>query len=235
MLKRDPIFWWAAGIFVLAFVLFAVTKNQFWLALGIGSYLLRPTLASLGVARRNVDERQMSIHYRSGNVGFAVILIVCVIFAVKLGAEDNHDFELFVTAIITGLAAKALFNVVLAKNLREGAAKILIGAGLLIALFSAMDVGSFAGILMSVSPGLAIAGIGLLAKRYPRPVGVLAIVAAILLIMLVMTVGLRNSGSLWGQIAVALVVGAPLVTAGVCLLIKEKNASDSEVPAEAKA
>ena len=51
MLKKDPIFWWATGIFVLALALFAVTQNQFWLALMIGSYLLRPTLASLGVAK----------------------------------------------------------------------------------------------------------------------------------------------------------------------------------------
>ena len=69
MLKKDPVFWWATGIFVLALGLFAATQNQFWLALMIGSYLLRPTLASLGVARSNVDERQMSIHYRSGNIG----------------------------------------------------------------------------------------------------------------------------------------------------------------------
>jgi hypothetical protein len=228
MSKKDSIFWWAAGIFVLALVLFAVTQNQFWLTLGIASYLLRPTLASLGVARRYVDERQMSLHYRSGNVGFAVTLIMCAICLAKLEIKNNHDFEEFAMVIIVGLAAKALFNVILAKNPREGAARILIGAGLLIALFSAMDVGSFAGILVSASPGLAIAGIGLLAKRYPRPVGILAFVAAILLIMLIMTVGLRNSGSLWGQIEVAAVVGVPLMTAGVCLFIGGKADVDVE-------
>ena len=136
MLKKDPIFWWATGIFVLSLGLFAVTQSQFWLALGIGSYLLRPTLASLGIARRYVDERQLSIHYRSGNIGFAVTIIMCVIFAVKLGAEDNPDFELFVMTIIIGLVAKALFNVLLVRDLRKAASTILIGAGLLIALFS---------------------------------------------------------------------------------------------------
>jgi hypothetical protein len=161
MLKKDPIFWWATGIFVLALMLFAVTQNQFWLALMIGSYLLRPTLASLGVAKRYVDERQLSIHYRSGNIGFAVTIIVCVICAIKLGADDNHDFELFAMTIIIGLAAKALFNVILAKNFREAASKIIISAGLLIALFASLDAGSFVGILMQIAPGLAIAGVGL--------------------------------------------------------------------------
>ena len=58
MLKKDWIFWCATGIFVLAVVLFAATQEQLWLALMIASYLLRPTLAWLGVARRSVDERQ---------------------------------------------------------------------------------------------------------------------------------------------------------------------------------
>ena len=106
MFKKDPIFWWASGIFVLALALFAITQNQFWLTLMIASYLLRPTLASLGFAKRYVDERQLSISYRSGNIGFAVMIIVCVIFAIKLSAEGNHDFEMFAMAIVIGLAAK---------------------------------------------------------------------------------------------------------------------------------
>ena len=89
----------------------------------ICSYLLRPTLTSLGVGKRCLDERQLNIHYRSGNIGFAVTIIVCVIFAIKLSAENNHDFELFAIVIIVGLATKALFNVILAKNLRDGAAR----------------------------------------------------------------------------------------------------------------
>ena len=86
MIKKDPIFWCASGIFVLALLLFAVTNQQLWLFMMIISYMLRPTLASLGVAKRYVDERQMSIYYRSGNIGFAVMIICCVMFAVKLSA-----------------------------------------------------------------------------------------------------------------------------------------------------
>lgn len=228
MFKKDPIFWWASGLFVLALALFAFTQNQFWLALMIGSYLLRPTLASLGVAKKYVDERQMSLYYRSGNIAFAVTLIMCVIFLAKLEMENNHDFELFAMAIIVGLATKALFNVILAKNLREGASKIIIGVGLMIALFSALDAGSFVNILVAISPGLVIAGIGLLSKKYPRPVGILALVAACLLIVVIMTIGLRNSGSLWTQILVAIIIGAPLIAAGVCLLWNDKKTVEAE-------
>jgi hypothetical protein len=74
MSKRDPIIWWATGIFMLALTLFALIQDQVWLALGIVSYLLRPTLASLGAASEYFDERQMSLHYRSGNLAFAVMI-----------------------------------------------------------------------------------------------------------------------------------------------------------------
>jgi hypothetical protein len=229
MTKRDPVFWSAAALFVLALVLTAVTHNQFWMALMIGSYLLRPTLTSVGVARKYVDERQMSLHYRSGNVAFAVTIIMCVIFLAKLELENNHDFELFATAIIVGVATKALFNVILAKNYREGAARIIIGAGLMIALFSVLDAGYSAGMFLAALPGVAIAGAGLLSRKYPRPAGILALTLACLLIFLVMTIGLHNTGKLWTQITVALLLGIPLITAGVCLLVGDRGAKDVEM------
>ncbi len=223
MLKKDPVFWWATGIFVLALGLFAATQNQFWLALMIGSYLLRPTLASLGVARRNVDERQMSIHYRSGNIGFAVTIIVCVICMVKLGMEDNHDFELFAMAIVIGLAAKALFNVILVKNYRAAASKILISVGLLMALFGSFDASSFVGRLLQTIPGLAIAGVGLLSRKYPRPIGIVVLALTALLLVVILGKGLS-----WGQIATAVVIGIPLVLAALCLFSRDKTDNDAE-------
>jgi len=218
MLKKDPIFWWASGIFVLALALFALTHEQLWLSLMIGSYMLRPTLASLGVGRRYLDERQMNIHYRSGNIGFAVMIIACIIFAIKLSAENNHDFEMFITAIIIGLAAKGLFNVILVKNFRETAPKIIIAVGLLVALFASLDAGSFIGVIMSILPGLAIVGIGLLARKYPRVIGLIIIVVAMASIIFIL--GIRKG---WGQIITAVVIGIPLLIAGRSLFKEDKS------------
>lgn len=226
MFKKDPIFWWAGGIFVSALALFAFTQSQFWLALMIGSYLLRPTLASLGIANRYVDERQLNIHYRSGNIGFVVMLITCVILAIKLNAENNHDFEMFIMAIVIGLAAKALFNAILVKNFREAASKIIIGAGLLIALFgsfASFDTGSIVRILMNMAPGLAIAGVGLLSKVYPRPAGIVILVAAALLLWVIL-----GKGFTWAQIGTAVIVGVPLILAGVFLYRGDKKDSNAE-------
>ena len=220
MFKKDPIFWWASGIFILALLLFAITQNQFWLTLMILSYLLRPTLASLGVARRFVDERQLSIHYRSSNIAFVVMIIACVIFAVKLESEGNQAWEIFNMIIIIGLAVKALFNVILAKNLREGATKIILAAGLLITLFVAMDSlkQGFLGFLMNLIPGLAIVGLGILSKYFPRVTGIL-----IFIITIGLEIAIFSKGLNWAQIGTALIVGIPLVIAGVCLYSPDKS------------
>ena len=58
MFKKDAIFWIATGIFVLAILIFAITGEQFWLALMIVSYLLRPTAASIGLAGKSVEGRK---------------------------------------------------------------------------------------------------------------------------------------------------------------------------------
>lgn len=84
MFKKDSIFWLATCIFVSGVTIFAFTQNQLWLFLLAGSYLLRPTLASLNIAKSLVDERQMSIQFRSGNIAFAVMIIACIIMAVGL-------------------------------------------------------------------------------------------------------------------------------------------------------
>ena len=224
MFKKDPIFWWASGIFILALLLFAITQNQLWLALMIGSYLLRPTLASLGVARRYVDERQLSIHYRSSNIAFVVMIIACIFFAAKLSAEGNHDWEIFNMIIIVGLAAKALFNIVLAKNLREGATKILIAAGLLITLFVAMgsvEQGLSFSTLLNLTPGLSIVGLGLLSKHFPRSIGVVVFLITAALEFVILSKGLG-----WAQIGTALIVGVSLMIAGACLYSRDKNETE---------
>jgi hypothetical protein len=221
MFKKDPIFWSASAIFILALLLAAITQDQLWLVLMIGSYLLRPTLASLGMAHHYVDERQLSIHYRSSNVAFVVMLIACIIFAAKLNAEQNEAWEIFNMIIVIGLAVKALFNVILAKNLREGASKIIISVGLLITLFIAMgsvEEGVTLTTMLRLVPALSIVGIGVLSKYYPRIIAIVVFIATAALEVVILKKGLT-----WAQIGTALIIGIPMITAGICLYLPDKN------------
>jgi hypothetical protein len=226
MLKKDAIFWSASAISIAAVVIFIITQNQSWLTLMIGSYLLRPTMASLGVGRKKIDERQMTIHYRSGNIAFAVMMIASVIGAVMLYTKGDQAFELFAMAIIAGLATKALFNVILVKNYSEAASKIIISIGLLVALFGFLE-GSppITDKLVDALPGLLFAGVGLLSKKYPRPIGVVIFIATACLIAFIFSRGFS-----WGQIVTAIVIGVPMILAGLCLFKKnvDNDASTSE-------
>jgi hypothetical protein len=223
MLKKDWIFWCATGIFILAIVLFAITQEQLWLALMIASYLLRPTLASLGIAKRSVDERQMSIQYRSGNIAFAAMMIAAVIMAVVQSAKNDPNWDLFNIIIIVGLATKALFNVLLVKNYRRAATTIIITVGLMMTLFSAMSHAFSLTTLMESLPGLAVVGIGLLSKKFPRVVGTLVFIATAALEVLILSKGFTI-----GQMATGLVIGVPMILAGVCLFVRDRDNFGSE-------
>lgn len=227
MFRTDPIFWWATGIFALALLLSFITQNPNWLFLGIASYLLRPTLASLGVGRRHMDERQMNINYRSGNIAFAVTIIVCVIASIMLMAKGDHAFEMFHMAIIVGLATKALFNVILIKNFREAAAKILIYVGLLVALFNSFesfDHWSLIRFFKYITPGLIIAGIGLLSIKFPRPAGFIILTGSAFLLWKIF-----SKGFTWGQIAAAVVIVVPLLIGGIFLIRAKDKAVESDM------
>jgi len=226
MFKKNPIFWWASGIFILGLILFAITQNQIYiLAFIVAAYLLRPTLASLGIAKKYVDERQHNLNYRSSNIAFIVMMIACVFFAGYLMAENNHTFEMFLMVIVIGITAKALFNVLLSKQFREVAPKIIIGVGLLVSLFSGMGAihhGIFSiNFLMNVLPGLIIAGLGILSKYFPR---VIAVVLFFIMIALVIFILRRDID--WGSVGTALIVGFPLLAASIGLWWEPKNTSE---------
>jgi len=216
--KKDRIFWWATGIFVLAVVMAAVTKEQLWLALMIASYLLRPTLASLGLAKHSVDERQMSIQYRSGNIAFAVMMITAVILAAVLSSQGDESWEMFNVVIIVGLATKALFNVLLTKNYRAAASKIIMAVGLMIALFASMSHGLSISTVMEAGPGLIIVAIGWLSRKYPRPVAILVFVATVALLALIFSKGFTV-----GQFVTAALISIPMILAGVCLMLPDRE------------
>ena len=153
------------------------------------------------------------------------MIIACILFAAKLESEGNHDWEIFHMIIIIGLAVKAVFNIVLAKNLREGASKIILAAGLLITLFVAMNSlkQGFLDFLMNLIPGLAIVGLGILSKYFPRVTGVLIFIITVVLEFAIFSKGLN-----WAQFGTALIVGIPLLIAGVCLYIPDKNETEIE-------
>lgn len=228
MLRKDPIFWWASGIFILALVLFAITQVDTFLALMVLAYLLRPTLASLGMAKKYVDERELSLNYRSGNIAFFVMMAACVFFAAKLRAENNHTGEMFYMVIVIGIVTKALFNIFLAKNFREVAPKIIISVGLLVALFSGMGSirhGVFSiNFLMNILPGLAVTGIGVLSKFYPR-------IASIVIILFAITFFIRRLtlDTSWATIGVILIIGVPLLAASWGLWREPKISSEELV------
>jgi hypothetical protein len=221
--KKDAIFWWASGIFVAALVLAALTQNDLWLFLLVASYLLRPTLASLGVARRLVDERQMSIQYRSGNIAFAVMITAAIILAIYQRTKGDPSWEFFSIVIVLGLASKALFNVLLTKNYREAGSRIIMAVGMLATLFVAAENGLSVGGLIEAAPFLVIVLIGWLARRYPRVIGTLIFVVAAALLVVIL-----SKGFTLGQITTALVVCVPLVLAGVSLFVREQI--DGAVP-----
>lgn len=216
MSKKDPIFWCATGIFVAAVLLASVTQNDLWLFLLVASYLLRPTLASLGVGRRFIDERQMSIQYRSGNIAFAVMLAAAIVLAVVQRMKGDPSWELFNIVIILGLAAKALFNVLLLKNYREAGARIIMAVGLLVTLFVAAENGATVGGLVESAPWLAIVLIGWLSRKFPRTIGTLMFVVAAALLVFIL-----SKGFTMGQFATVLLICVPLLLAGACLFARE--------------
>jgi hypothetical protein len=225
MRRKDPIFWAATGVFLAAIVISAFTGNRLWLFLMIASYLLRPTLASLGVARRYVDEREMSIHYRSGNIAFAVMIIASVVLAVVQNRKGDRDWDLFNIIILLGLVSKALFNVLLVKNYREAGSRIIITVGLLEVLFVAAGVtpnGNQIDSLVGASPGLLMVGLGWLARRFPKPVGSIIFALTAFFLFFILSRGLTL-----GQVVTALMICGPLSVAGACLFSPEWSDADS--------
>lgn len=221
MNKKDPIFWWASGVFVLGLILYAITQIDIFFILLIAAYMLRPTLASLGLAGKYVDERELSIQYRSSNIAFFVMMIACVIFAAILKADNNHAGQMFNMVILIGIVAKALFSVLSSKNFREAAPKIIISVGLFAAIFAGMGAihhGIFSiSFLMNSLPGIVIALIGVMSRYYPRAIAVVMLIITISLMIFI----LRREIS-WATVGTALIVGVPLSLASFGLWRKLK-------------
>jgi hypothetical protein len=165
MFDWDHISWTATALFVVSLVLGALV-SPFWLYLLVASYLLRPTLYSLGVARRCADERQLSVQFRSGNIAFTILILAVAGFAIRAQVQHQQVGD-FVTLLIIGLAAKALMGLLLIGDFRAAGVRIAIAAGLAIALFTGLEGGSPLGMFMQSLPGLLLIAAGMIGHWKP--------------------------------------------------------------------
>jgi hypothetical protein len=133
---------------------------------------------------------------------------------------------MFNVAIIVGLATKALFNVLLVTNLRAAATKVIIATGLLLTLFVSMesvDEGFSLGTFLRVGSMLAIAGVGLLSKKFPRIAGGMMFAITAVLAFVILKKGLTIA-----QVATTLIVAVPLATAAAFLFTRDKSEPEIE-------
>lgn len=220
MFRRDWIFWVATGVFALSLAL--ATIHYLFLFLMIGAYLLRPTLHSLGIARDLVDERQMSIQHRSGNLGFVVMLLTAIVIAVVIELQGGHADYIYMI-ICLGLAAKALANVVLTGDHRVTGVRIAVTVGLLYLLFGFLEGDFSLGLLIHSIPGLIILSLGLLGKKFPRIAALLLAGAAVYSVFFFNLLRRSNPGSF----SVLLLIPLPLLIAAACLISRERSGNQT--------
>ncbi|MBI5019965.1 MAG: hypothetical protein HZB59_00860 [Ignavibacteriales bacterium] len=223
MFNKDKIFWMATFIFVLGIIIAVITQNQLWLFILVGSYLLRPTLASLNIGRESIDERQMSIQYRAGNIAFAVMVIGSIVMSIWESTRGDHSWEFFNAIVILGIAARGLANVILIGNYRESATKIIMTVGLMVILFVTLENGFSLGGLIESLPGLGIVGVGWLSKKYPKTIGGIIFVITIAMLFLIL-----SRGFVIGQFITAVLITVPLGTAGIGLTMGDRRKDDSD-------
>lgn len=184
MIKRDRIFYIACGLLSVGIVL-AVMDQYIALLPLVGAYLLRPTLHALGLARKYADERQIQIFSRSGNIGFLVVMFGATIISIlrMYQGEPPDDFHLL---IILGLVTKAIVGLLMIGDLRNAGRIMLVSYGIIAGVFAGAQ--GFNEIQAGETPWETIVGVGLiivfitlglLAKKYPRPVAVVVMLGAI--------------------------------------------------------
>ncbi|HOP06334.1 MAG TPA: hypothetical protein PLF13_03490 [candidate division Zixibacteria bacterium] len=212
MIKRDPIFYSALGIFALGLIAAAFQQN--WaIVLLVGAYLLRPALNVLNLAGKYEDERQNQIHSRSGNIGFLVLIIGIVALIVVRTSRGEPGDELY-GLLFVGLAARALSGLLMVGEPRTAGTVILISIGLLYLLFNAAE-GLTLESLMNSTPGWAILILGLLSRKFPRPIALIVIALSLFLFYFF---GLYKSE----QIVVTLLLFVPLVVSAGCLWYRRR-------------
>jgi hypothetical protein len=231
--KRDPIFWAATCITVVAVALGAAIGQE-WMLLLLAAYLLRPTLHSIGLAKKLIDERQMQIQFRASNVAFSVLVAGNVLVAVVLMQRGNHAWEMIGAVLMVAIATRALTGLLLVGDPLVAGQRIVTSVGLLLGLFSALEVG-FPWGFVAMLPGLAFAALGFLARRRPQLVAAfVAIVGLLVAAAYVLAAVRRPQGLNWGSVLACGLILVPLGAAALSLWIGARD-GDADVPADAAA
>lgn len=215
--RRDPIFWAATLVFAISLVL-AIAVDDGFLLLAVGAYLLRPTLHSLGFARKLADERQLQIQYRASNVAFVAMVLGNIVVILQLMGKGDHTWEMVNAVLLMALAVRAVAGLLMVGDPAVAGRRIVMVVGAFFCLFGLME-GGLSGAVAHVLPGLVVVALGWAADRAPRAIGGLVIALAATGSVFLAVMATRSpQGFTWGTSMVLLLVGVPLATGGVCLL-----------------
>lgn len=215
--KNDSIFWAATSILLISLVL-AIYLDQAFLLLMLSGYLLRPTLHSLGFARKLIDERQLLMQYRASNVGFATLVLGNVVAILALMAKDNHAWEMLVAALLVAVAARALSRLFMDGDWTTAVPRVLTATGMLLCLFGALESGLSLESLQHILPGLFIAGLGWLGRWQQRATSIITFVLATVITVGLSVFAARSlTGPNWGTAVAGCLLVVPLLVAETCL------------------
>ncbi len=212
MFKRDKFLFFACGLCCVGVAL-AVMGYEFALLLFVVAYLIRPALHEFGIARQYADERQLTIHSRSGNIGFIVVMLAAVGFALWRISRGQYPEELY-ELIYLGLAAKAITGLIMVGEYRKAGVVIISAVGVFLALFIIAEGGFSVASVLGIVVGGIIIGFGQLARKFPKAMAFLLAAAAIGAIFAFDLYDFREVGTgLW------LFFITPVVTASTCLFL----------------
>ncbi|RKX26212.1 MAG: hypothetical protein DRP45_04100 [Candidatus Zixiibacteriota bacterium] len=223
MIKRDKIFYAACGVFLVGVIL-AVMEYEFALLFIVGAYLLRPSLHVFDLAGKQVDERQVQIYSRSGNIAFIAVMITAVGLAL-LRVANGETADEFYTLIGIGIAARAVVGLLMIGELRRTGVVIVVAVGVVITLFALASAGfSTPGLLIGFL-GLLFASLGFVARRFPRAIAAVLTVIALAIVFSFKLYQFRPVGS---AMTFAVLV---ILLAAVSLFLSSRP-EDSEAGAE---
>ncbi len=224
MINRDKIFWFACALSAAGLAL-ALLGYDVALLLFVAAYLLRPALHEFGVARQYADERQLTIHARSGNIALIIVVLAAVGLALWRVARGEQPEDLYML-IAVALAARAITGLVMNGDYRRAGAVILGAVGLFAAAFVLMDIGlSVTGILVALAIVGVFLGFGWLGRRFPLTGAVILLLFALVAVARFGLLDFRSA-----SLGVWLLLIAPLVIAATCLLVGRFGGDDGISP-----